>query len=322
MARDDHQAGGGRRTGADRYSREVRIARAASRQHRLVTHEQLRAFGLSDSGIRYRVASRRLHALHPRVYAMHGPPFSLRQRWLAAVLACGPGSALSDLPAAGLAGLVEQLPRIAHVSNLTGRGRSLRGVIVHRRQVEHRDITVRAGIRCTAVARTIVDCAAVLDQLDLEALLLAADSKRTLDRTRLEELIGDRHGQPGTRKLRKLITDDPVETRSINEQRMVSVCREFGVPRPLCNHRIQVGGRTFYADFCWPDRGLIIEADSWRWHGGQHATESDADRDQLLSIAGWQVVHFTRAQILARRECGRRLVALTEQAASRVASDR
>jgi very-short-patch-repair endonuclease len=74
-------------------------------------------------------------------------------------------------------------------------------------------------------------------------------------------------------------------------------------------------GRTFIADFCWPELRLIVEAASWRWHGGRLAAEYDADRDQLLLIAGWRVVHFTRDQIkLHRAETGERLAALTTQA--------
>ena len=71
-----------------------------------------------------------------------------------------------------------------------------------------------------------------------------------------------------------LISDDPPELRSKNELRMFSICREFGVERPLTNHRIDVGDRTFYADFCWPELGLIVEADSWRWHGGRQRAET------------------------------------------------
>lgn len=93
---------------------------------------------------------------------------------------------------------------------------------------------------------------------------------------------------------------------------MFSICRTFGIPLPLCNHRIETAGRTFFADFCWPDLHLIVEADSWRWHGGRLASESDADRDQLLSINGWRVVHFTRNQIRHHRSTtGHRLAALT-----------
>ncbi|MEO7197474.1 MAG: DUF559 domain-containing protein [Solirubrobacterales bacterium] len=85
------------------------------------------------------------------------------------------------------------------------------------------------------------------------------------------------------------------------------------MPIPQANYRIEVSGRTFYADFCWPELRLIVEADSWRWHGGRSASESDANRDQLLSIAGWKVVHFTRDQIMAHpRLTGERLEALIQ----------
>jgi very-short-patch-repair endonuclease len=93
---------------------------------------------------------------------------------------------------------------------------------------------------------------------------------------------------------------------------MFSICREFGIPRPGTQHRIDVGGRTFFADFCWPEIGLVVEFDSWRWHGGRTKFEYDADRDQLLRIAGWDVVRFTRDQVVHQRvQTGNRLVALT-----------
>jgi very-short-patch-repair endonuclease len=93
---------------------------------------------------------------------------------------------------------------------------------------------------------------------------------------------------------------------------MLEICRRFGVPEPLVNHPIRVGGRQFYADFCWPELSLIVEADSWRWHGGRLAGESDADRDQVLSMAGWRVVHFTRDQIKSEVDrTGHRLLILT-----------
>ena len=109
-----------------------------------------------------------------------------------------------------------------------------------------------------------------------------------------------------------LVAESPRELRSKNERRMFGICREYGIPLPLTNRKIETAGRTFIADFLWPERRLIVEADSWRWHGGRRANESDKDRDQLLAIAGYLVVHFTRDQIKhARAETGRRLVALT-----------
>ena len=142
---------------------------------------------------------------------------------------------------------------------------------------------------------------------------MAADSMRILNRRRLEELVAEH----GSRHLSTLIGDDPRIMRSRNERRLFSICREFGVPLPETDYEIRTSGRTFYADFCWPSLRLIVEADSWRWHGGRLASERDADRDQLLALAGWRVVHFTRDQILRRRaETGRRLAALATSSAS------
>lgn len=301
------------RFGTTRREVDAEIARIASRQKQLITIDQLGPAGLGARGAQKRAARAVLHRVHRGVYAAHPPPYSRHQRWLAAVYRAGPGSMLSDLPAAGLLRILEDPPLVAHVSNATGAARGAPGIVVHRRLIDPRDRTVRFGIPCTTAARTIIDCARGLDGEALEDLVMAADSIHVLDRDRFEVLVREHRGQPGTAALAALITDDPIEARSRNERRLFSICREFGVELPLVNLRIDVeGGRHFYADFCWPRLRLIVEAQSWRWHGGRQATEDDADRAQLLAIAGWNVVEFTRDQIKKRRpETGRRLVALT-----------
>ena len=160
----------------------------------------------------------------------------------------------------------------------------------------------------------MLDCAATLGIEELEELLMAADSGRPgLDRRRLEQLVADHRGARGIRNLRNLIADDPRETRAENERRMLRICRRFEIPEPLTNHEVRAGGRTFLADFCWPELRLIVECDSWRWHGGKLKTERDRERDQRLAIAGWRVVHFTRNQIkLATEATGEKLRALTK----------
>ena len=298
-------------------SRDDRIANQARTQKQLIGAEQLRRLGLSDGAVQNRIARRRLHRVHFGVYALHPPPYSREQIWLAAVLACGPGSLLSDLPAASHLGLIMGSTLPAQVTNASGRGRGRDGIIVHRRLIDRRDVSVRHGVPCTSPARTIIDSAHEAGFEGTEEMIMAADSLRILNRRRLQELADEHRGRPGIQHVSLLIIDDPVEARGVNERRMLSICREFGVATPLVNHRIDVDGRTFYADFCWPAHRLIVEADSWRWHGGRSAQESDSDRGQLLSMAGWQLVRFTRDQIKHRRtETGSRLNALTSKPVS------
>src|SRR5215207_4091057 len=176
---------------------------AATRgQKQLITLGQLQQSGLSASGVRSRLERGHIFRIHAGVYAIHPPPYSRHQLYLAAVFAGGPGSALSDLPAAAVLGIYETSPLPAHITNSSGRGRSVAGIVVHRRDLEPRDMCVRHGIPCTTPARTILDCSRILGA---EEMLMAADSMRILNRRRLEELIA-RHG---SRHLRTLLTDGP-----------------------------------------------------------------------------------------------------------------
>jgi predicted transcriptional regulator of viral defense system len=293
--------------------RELLVGRIASPQRHLIRLDQLHAAGLSRNTVSDWVRAGRLHRLHRGVFALHPPPYDRRQQLLAAVYACGPASAVSHLCAAALLSLVDDHPALIDVAVPTQRGRKLPGINAHRLPLPAHDRAAVGGIPCTSAARTLIDIAPLLDDDALEDALITADSLRILNRRRLDELIAERCGRPGLARLAALISDDPVEARSRNERRMLSICREFNIPRPLVNHRIEADGRTFYADFCWPELRLIVEADSWRWHGGRSANESDRDRDQLLMMAGWRIVHFTRDQIVHRRaETGNRLVALTQ----------
>lgn len=292
---------------------ELEIARIASRQKQLISLRQLEGAGLSPRGVSNRAARGRLFRIYDGIFALHPPPYSPHQRHLAAVGACGRHSAISDLAAAWLLGQTEAVPSMIHVSNRSGAGRGLPGVFVHRRAIDPLDIAKRHGIPCTTPARTVLDCAGSLGIEELEELLMAADSGRPgLDRRRLEALVASSAGRRGIRNLRELIADDAKETQVENERRMLRICRRFGLPEPEAQYEIRAESRTFYADFCWPELGLIVECDSWRWHGGKLKSERDRERDHLLTIAGWRVIHFTRNQIRHEAEAtGRKLVALT-----------
>jgi hypothetical protein len=81
---------------------DARLAALAARQHGVVARWQLRALGLCDTAITERVAAGRLHRVHQGVYAVGHTVLSPRGRWMAAVLAGGPGAVLSHAAAGAL----------------------------------------------------------------------------------------------------------------------------------------------------------------------------------------------------------------------------
>ncbi len=56
-------------------------------QHRQVTRDQLRAAGLSDDAIKYRIGLRRLHPVFAEVFSLGGPPQTPREVTTPSVIA-------------------------------------------------------------------------------------------------------------------------------------------------------------------------------------------------------------------------------------------
>src|SRR4051794_31444238 len=90
--------------GPDLWSRppDERIAVIAAGQKGLVSWDQLRRAGLEPKSIRHRVASRRLHVIHYKVYAVGRERLTQDERFMAAVLAGGLDARLSHEAAAAL----------------------------------------------------------------------------------------------------------------------------------------------------------------------------------------------------------------------------
>jgi hypothetical protein len=78
------------------------LAELGLRQHGVVTRAQLRALGLGDDAIDWRVRKRRLHRVHQAIYAVGHLNMTRNGHFMAAVLACGSKAALSHFSAAVL----------------------------------------------------------------------------------------------------------------------------------------------------------------------------------------------------------------------------
>ena len=71
----------------------------------MVAFRQLEALGFRPGAVEHRLAAGRLHRWHKGVYAVGRPSLTTKGHWMAAVLACGPGAALSHRSAAALWGI-------------------------------------------------------------------------------------------------------------------------------------------------------------------------------------------------------------------------
>ena len=80
---------------------------------------------------------------------------------------------------------------------------------------------------------------------------------------------------------------------------MPDVIERGGLPTPDVNTPITVGGRRTVPDFRWPDRRLVVEADSRDWHEHKLAREDDVECQARLEATGERVIRVTWRQAIA-----------------------
>lgn len=177
--------------------RDGALAQLAARQHGVVCRRQLAAAGLGQRAIDGRLASGRLHPVHRGVYAVGHPLLSARGRWLAAVLAAGPGALLSHHSAAALWDLLATNRALVDVTVPHGR-HARPGLSIHRaRRLPPADRTELDAIPVTALARTLLDLAVVLPADRLERAVEAAERLRLFDMAELDDLRRQSRGRRG-----------------------------------------------------------------------------------------------------------------------------
>lgn len=286
-----------------------RVVDRARSRYGLVTTRDLIECGLSRAMILGRVRSGMLTPVHRGVYALGIGPLSIEGRWLAAVLAGGPGCVLSHRSAGALwgvcepggsihvlrthsrAGVRQQARRTVRPSGLA----ELPGRPVFHGSMAIRDeeTTTRQGIPVTSISRTLIDMAAlepvstlldVVDEAARQRLLTPADVPIILDR-----LTGHR----GARRLRRALAcvhPRSGETRSRLEVRFAElIAGEHDIPAPQLNVRIG----PFEVDVLWPDVGLIVELDGRAFHSSADRFEADRERSSHLEQMGFRVLRLT-----------------------------
>jgi hypothetical protein len=256
---------------------------------------QLQALGVGRSAITRRVQAGHLHRLHPGVYATGHVALRAEGRRLAAVLACGPGAALSHRTAASHWGLLRSDQTRIDVTAPRGR-HGAPGIRLHRsRSLDAQDTTSHQGIPITTVHRTLLDLAAAARPSELERALAQAERLRLYDHRAIESVIARSNGHRGTSILARATMREPKWTRNEWEAQFLTLLREAGLPEPLTNDAFDVPDHGHCEpDYHWPAQRVIVELDGFETHGTRAAFRADRAKDAALTAAGYRVLRFTR----------------------------
>jgi hypothetical protein len=271
----------------------------AAKQHGIVTRRDLLRLGFSPEAIDHRVERGRLHPVGRGVYAVGWPQTTRQRRWMAAVLACGDGAALSHRSAAALWRIGEERSTSIDVSVRRRCRHRRRGIRARSRpSLPAGDIVLLTGIPTTRPARTLVDLATELDAGALERAVNEADKHNLIDPDSLRDALDHFSGEPGVRPLRTLLDRQAFRLSDSELERLFRpIAAAAGLPPPLT--KAMVNG--FEVDFHWPDLGLVIETDGLRYHRTPSAQARDRLRDQTHTAAGLTPLRFTHWQVRYER---------------------
>jgi very-short-patch-repair endonuclease len=233
----------------------------AKRQHWVITRRQLLDLGFTRREIDERIGRGRLHPVHAGVYAVGRPALTREVSFIAAVLACGEKALLSHQSAAEHYGIRPRHSGPIHVTIPPGTHPRRPGIKVHRRA----GLTParRAGIPLTGVVDTLVDLATLLSLPELERAVNEAANRDLVHPERLREALATMPRRAGPQTQRRL-----------------------------------GGGRV---DFVWTELGLIVEADSLRYHRTALQQSADLVRDHKHA-AKFRTLRFSHHQIMHQPE--------------------
>jgi Transcriptional regulator, AbiEi antitoxin/Protein of unknown function (DUF559) len=278
------------------------LVELAARQHGVFALWQVRSIGLTENAVQKRSRAGRLYRLYRGVYAlMPGSLLSREGRWLAAVLACGPGASLSHRSAAHLYELRATSRMGVDVIVPRGRERRYVGIDVHQStHLTADDLRVVQSIPVTTLARMMLDLAAVVEQRAVERVIEEAAVRGVFDLWAVTDQLERNPKHPGAPRLRAALGPDRAGlTDSDLEELFVAVWWPTGLPRPQTRFHVDPGdgGPLIRADFAWPEARFDLEIDGSRYHAPARRRRRDYRRDQRLKRARWEVLRVGDDQL-------------------------
>ncbi len=276
----------------------LRLARVSRRQLGLFTQGQVLRLGFSRPFVRRRLDAGDWEEMHPRVLrvAASAPP-SAEQVLMGWVLHTG--GVAAGRSAAALFRLAAHPSRPAVLLHRATRSRRHgAGDVRTTSALPSEDVTRVGPVPVTTVARTLVDLGAELPPKEFEELV---DRAVLLHRVRPEHLemrarelwTPRRPGCARTLEVVRSRHPDLAAARSEWEAKVLTLARRHGLPDPVPNLEVVVGGRRRFVDVAWPGVKVGVEFDGYVWHATRRAFDDDRSRQNDFVATGWRLFRLT-----------------------------
>ena len=159
------------------------------------------------------------------------------------------------------------------------------------------DVRQVGHVRATSPLRTVIDCARDLPWA--EALAIADSALRTeqVDREELRK-AAEELSTSGRRQALRIAEE--ADGRAANAFESVLRSIALGVPglRLEPQYVIEEEGFRGRPDLVDPGLRIVVEAESWEFHGHRKALHTDCGRYNALVLRGWTVLRFSWEHVM------------------------
>lgn len=151
----------------------------------------------------------------------------------------------------------------------------------------------RAGLRIACPALSILDLIPSLGGMAIDEGL----RRKAVELSQLWGALRLTPGRVHNRLRRELLHDSRDEPWSEAERAAHRLLRSAGLTGWRTNFPIRVNGVTFVVDIAFPAQRIVVEIDSWKYHGTRAAFSKDRWRYARLAADGWAVLPIPAAAV-------------------------
>ncbi|MGQ7295540.1 hypothetical protein [Quadrisphaera sp. KR29] len=184
-------------------------------------------------------------------------------------------------------------PAIPHVTVPRSRKLTSDQVVRHWADLPAEDVDGRV----TTPLRTVVDCARTMP---LPEALAVADSALRRGLVSRPELLARAAATRGAGRAAVRRVAEHASARPANpfESALRGIALDAGLTGLLPQLPMDFDGWSLRPDLVDPALRLVLEADSFEWHGGRSALAADCRRYDELVAEGWTVLRFAWEQVM------------------------
>jgi hypothetical protein len=231
----------------------------------------------------------------PGAYSVGIPATRIESVRIAALISTAP-SFISHRDAGEHYGMLKPIDGPVHVTVAHRRTLRRDGIVIHRtRSLPEADRRTIGALRITSPARTLVDLAGFVSELQLTRAFDESQRLGLVERPGILaacERAGSKRGVGCLAALAREPALPAGRARNGGEVGFLRFCRVHGLPIPAVN----VPLLGYEVDYLWEREKVIGELDSDH-HDSRRARPSDAARDDDLRLAGHSVIRFRHREM-------------------------